>query len=157
MKLIELSAGQFTKVDDEDFMALSNFAWSSIKKISGFYAVRQSSILDGSRRMYLHREIMPAPPGMVVDHINHDTLDNRKGNLRLCTSGQNNSHRKGAQKNSKSGIRGVFWHKLAGKWRAGIRVNGRTIHLGLFVNKSDAAAAYAAANREHFGEFGGGL
>jgi len=95
-------------------------------------------------------------PRVRVYHENHDTLDNRRRtNLRICTQAQNISNRAGPQRNSTSGVRGVSFEKRRGTWRATIKVNQKAIHLGSFSDKSDAAAAYAAANRQHFGEFGG--
>ncbi|WP_411800508.1 HNH endonuclease [Cupriavidus respiraculi] len=89
---------------------------------------------------------------MVVDHINHDTLDNRRINLRICTKSQNQWNRRvGA--NSSTGVKGVSHVKSRGKYRAEIRVFGKRIHLGWFDQIDDAAYAYRQAARIHFGEF----
>lgn len=104
----------------------------------------------------MHRQIMGVTdPKVKVDHKNHDTLDNRRHNLRICTNLQNCANKRGLACNNTSGNRGVSWNKISSNWRAQIRVNGKLISLGSFNKKSDAAAAYAAANRQHFGEFGG--
>lgn len=93
------------------------------------------------RIILLHRFLLNAPEGIQVDHINHNTLDNRRSNLRLCTPAQNSQNRKGAYRNSKSGIRGVSWYAPSGKWRATIMVNYKQISLGYYDNIEEAAKA----------------
>lgn len=151
MKLIPLTRGQFAKVDDEDFELFGKTKWYASVNGRHMYAARKNG---GESAVYLHRAIMNAPSGMVVDHINHDTFDCRKKNLRICAVGQNNMNRRGASSHSKSGVRGVYWHKRAGKWTAMLRLNGKGRYLGLFVSKKAAAMAFSSATREYFGEFG---
>lgn len=106
----------------------------------------------------MHREIMGVTDRkMKVDHIHHDTLDNRKESLRVCTHSQNLRNRKGPAKNGTSGFRGVSWFKRDSVWHAQIRIGAKNIHLGYFANKLDAAAASAAANIKYFGEYGGSI
>jgi hypothetical protein len=92
------------------------------------------------------------PDGFEIDHINGLYDDNRISNLRLATHQQNLANCKN-RKNNKSGKKGVSKHK-GGYWRARIMVGGKEIFLGLFLNLEEAAKAYAAASRTHFGEFG---
>ena len=80
----------------------------------------------------LHRWIMDAPINMQVDHRNHNTLDNTRSNLRLVTAGENQQNKNGAYKNSKSGVRGVYWSKDKQKWIAQVRINYKTKKLGGF-------------------------
>lgn len=162
MKTIPLTQGQVALVDDEDFLRFGHLKWCARwdKKTRSFYAVRSITNKPGSRPKQrdekMHRAILlVTDPQVQVDHCNHDTLDNRRKNLRSCTHSQNRSNLSGAQRNSKSGIRGVSFNKKINKWRASIKVNRRTKNLGDFENINDAASAYAAANRRHFGEFGG--
>jgi hypothetical protein len=99
----------------------------------------------GRKMVYFSRFLLDAPKGLEVDHINHDPLDNRRRNLRLVDRGGNGQNRRGATKRSKTGIRGVFWCKEQGKWRAQIEINHRTCHIGYFDNLADAENAAIAA------------
>lgn len=85
----------------------------------------------------LHRFIMATPKGMVTDHINHDGLNNQKYNLRVLTQGQNLQN-KNVCKNSKSGIRGVYWDISRNCWRIEIKLNGKKIYQKRFNNILDA-------------------
>ena len=85
---------------------------------------------------------MDCPDGMVVDHINGNPMDNRCKNLRICTQAQNSLNNHGAKTGSKSGHKGVYWHKASEKWCAEVVSEGKKHYLGLFKNKLDAAEAY---------------
>src|SRR5690348_9141568 len=91
MKTIALTHGLEAKVDDEDFERLSQFKWYAAKNKHLWYARRGVYIGDGEMRMLgMHRFIMNAVPGQVVDHRDGNTLNNQKSNLRFCTYTQNN-------------------------------------------------------------------
>lgn len=100
----------------------------------------------------LHRLIMAPDDDMVVDHINHDKLDNRKDNLRICTQQQNMMNNK-IRKNNTSGVTGVAWHKEKNKWRSVIMVNHKQIHIGYYSDIDDAIEARRNAEIEYFGEY----
>jgi len=121
-----------TLIDTEDLdkVAQFNITWNLKVKVLIYVSANKRKNRVRST-LILHRLIMDAPKGMVVDHINHDTLDNRKGNLRIITDSQNNQNRKG-KANSSSGILGVNWNKQAGKWQVAVKVNGKNKHIGLF-------------------------
>lgn len=87
-----------------------------------------------------------APP-CSIDHINGDRADNRISNLRLATNSQNQANRKAAPS------RGASWNKSCQKWQAQIKVEGRSIYLGLFATQAEAQDAYARAALEHFGDY----
>ncbi len=97
-------------------------------------------------------------PTHLVDHRNMDADDNRWKNLREATKTQNSANR-GAQKNSRSGSKGVYHvpgyyvREKADAWKAEITVNGQSYRLGYYRTVREAAAAYLAAAKEHFGEF----
>lgn len=141
MKEIKLTQGFVAMVDDEDYHRLSAYRWYTQKSKHGlYYARRNHRGHDGkTRAVYMHREITGAAAGECVDHINHNTLDNRGVNLRTCTQSENmknqNSHR-----GSSSKYLGVYRHKC-GKWQAHIRTGGNLKYLGLFESDIIAAAA----------------
>ncbi len=148
MRKIKLTQGKFALVDADDYIELSGHKWCTSKSRCGdLTAVRRKS----SAIVRMHREIMKAPKGMVVDHINHNTLDNRRCNLRLCTISQNNrnQHPRGGS----SMFKGVCFYKRDDKWQAYIRLDGKRHHLGYFSNEISAAEAYDAKAKELFGEF----
>lgn len=153
MKLIPLTRGLFAKIDDSDFEWLSSRKWYISTGGHG-YLYAGSSASHTKRTDLMHRIIMNAPHGMEVDHINHDTLDNQRHNLRLCTHNENayNNLRK---TKSYSGYKGVILckdnRKL--KWLSRIMFNRKGIFLGRFSTPEEAALVYDAKARELFGEF----
>jgi len=106
--------------------------------------------IDGVRTC-MHRLIMNAPRHLFVDHINHDTMDNRVSNLRICTH-QENSRNKKKVKNE-SGHTGVILDKRRNKWQARIKVDYKHIFLGYFDDIEDAIKARKEAEIKYFGEF----
>lgn len=148
-KQIELTQGKVALVSDEDYEWLILWKWH----YSAGMAVHNGPKARGRQpKCLMHRLIMDAPAGMVIDHINHDTLDNRRCNLRICTHAEN--IRNGLRpKNNTSGFKGVFWERCANRWRARATLDGQSYHLGLFRDPADAARAYDAFVREHFKEF----
>jgi hypothetical protein len=146
MKQIPLNGkhgkGKFALVDDEDYEELMKYKW---RVNSVGYAVRGYSIS-------MHRLIMNCDKGLLVDHINHEPLDNQKRNLRICTTSQNGMNRV-PKKGGTSKYKSVYFNKAAKKWRASIMINGKSIHLGTFNTELEAAQAYNAKAKELFGEF----
>ena len=145
MKKILLGNGRFTLVDDEDYEKIKNFNWRYEKSVngSGGYAVAT---------IKMHRLVKNAKKGSIIDHINHEKLDNRKENLRFCTVSENKQNRPPSSRN-KSGYRGVHWLKSENKWVARLGVNGKRIFLGCFDDKKDAARAYNKMARLEYGKF----
>ena len=152
MKLIPLTRGMFTKVDDEDYEALSKLCWHATyaTRNNNWYVVRTFT-KPIRRQVYMHRLILGAS-SMAVDHINCDGLDNRRANLRFATPAQNSANSRRRWDNT-SGYKGVYFHKQTGKWRARLRSAKKHYSLGLFDNLEDAARAYRVAAEQHFGEF----
>jgi hypothetical protein len=91
-------------------------------------------------------------PDDEIDHWDLDTLNNRWGNLREATHGQNQANSR-AYKNNRSGVKGVCFHKMEGKWRAQVNVNGKRTYLGSFETINEARAVYNKAAAKIFGKF----
>jgi len=152
MKTIELTRGLVAIVDDEDYERLSAWKWHAVTDYRGeSYACRHAKKGEpGPRYVLMHRMICQTDKD--VDHRNGDGLDNRRENLRPATRSQNIANSRPSS-SSKSGLKGVDWHRQRGKWRAQITVLGRHQYLGLFATALEAAAAYDRAAVEAFGEF----
>jgi hypothetical protein len=88
-----------------------------------------------------------------IDHINGNTLDNRKANLRICTRAENNCNIK-RRKNNTSGYKGVSFDKRKKKWSAYISKNYKHYFLGYFVTPEEAYIAYCKASKKYHGEYG---
>lgn len=107
---------------------------------------------ERNKNIRLHRFIMDCPSGLFIDHVNGNTLDNRRENLRICTKAENNRNRC-INKNNKSGFKGVSWDKKTSKWRAFVYKNGKSIYCGLFITPEEAHKAYYEASKKYYGEF----
>ena len=141
-------------VDHDDLALLSQWSWYRNEPKQGYvYAARSKRIASNNwRPMYMHREILKPPDGIMVDHINHDGLDNRRANLRLATPSQNRANVRRLTVSS-SGFRGVSFHINRGDYIAQIRKDGKGIFLGYFDSPLEAARAYDQAAQELHGEF----
>lgn len=150
MKRIPLTRGYFTTVDDVDYQRASKFRWCvhTRKDSDRKYAIRRGRAGE-KRTVGLHRWLLNAQDGTEVDHKNGDGLDNRRSNIRICTTSQNS---KGKHRSSnKYGIKGV--RKQGNSWLARIIVDYRQIHLGSFRTALAAQRAYNRAAKQYFGEF----
>lgn len=148
MKILNVSKGKAQAiVSDEDYDRLNVFAWC----LTGWKA-RYVGRRTNRTTLYLHREVIGAPVGLEVDHINRNPLDNRRENLRLCTPSQNHANT-GHLTGGSSQYRGVCWDAGYGAWMAYIKVNGRFKGLGRFQDERKAALAYDSAAAKIFGSF----
>lgn len=156
MKKIKLGSKrgiiQYALVDDDDFQRVSSIKWHILSSIG--YAVHTKHIgYEGKKQIqrpvYMHRFIMNTPNGMDTDHINHDRLDNRKENLRVCTRSQNHCNRR--HNKSTSGVTGV--KRSGNNWTARISIKGKEIHLGTYKTLIEASLARNKATMEYHGEF----
>lgn len=136
-------------IDLDDVNKVKNIKWhrSDLQR-STYYCLSNDS--EWKR---IHRLIMGVTDkNIVVDHINHNGLDNRKSNLRICTSGQNTCNCL-TSKNNKSGHKGVYWSKERKKWCAQISINNKTKGLGRYDTIEEAIEAREKAAKEYYGEF----
>ena len=144
VKQIPLGEGFYAYVDAADYEWLSQWTWH----LHSGYATRS----EKGKLIFMHREIMQPPEGMVVDHQNLNRLDNTRDNLHVCTPGENacNRHK---QRGTSSRFRGVSYSKDHRKWSATIWFEGKSIHLGHFTEEVEAAKAYDRKAVELLGEF----
>lgn len=154
-KIIALTQGQSTKVTAADFPWLDQWNWhaSWSPKTHSFYAKRNEKKVNGGYKIIqMAREILGCKSGEEADHINRDTLDNQRKNLRKATKLQNTCNKK-MQSNNTSGYIGVTWHKASGKWRARIMHKQISIDLGYFDSAEEAARVRDEAAKIYHGEF----
>ncbi|MCH4007806.1 MAG: HNH endonuclease [Eubacterium sp.] len=153
MKRIQLTRGAEAIVDDEDYERLTRRKWAFNPEGVG-YAVRKGSKRRGEpRTVQMHREVMHAPDGSVIDHINGNGLDNRKKNLRYASTQQNAFNKRKTNIPCTSSYKGVFMRTGNNKWTARIRYNGRRVELGKYTDEKVAASVYNFASRIFFGEY----
>jgi hypothetical protein len=152
---IPLPKHKFAAVSVEDYERLNKFKWYVMRNATTFYVVRYAR-RAGSKKyslVWMHREVLPSPKGLFVDHINHCGLDNRRSNLRLATRRQNMYNRRKLRTGLTSLFKGVYWRKDTKRWRANITVDGKKISLGQFLSEIDAAKAYDNAAKIYHKEF----
>ena len=151
--LIPLTQGKYAIVDTSDYKHQSKYRWHFMQMVGGNKAARNDCAINGRKTLYMHRAIMGVNHGdnIVVDHIHHNTLDNRKSELRVCTRQQNAMNMK--IRSGTSRFKGVRWHKTTKKWVSRITMNGATKHIGLYKHEIDAASAYNDEAKRLFGEF----
>lgn len=135
--------------DWEDFDLISYFSWMMDEN---GYLIAQDYSTKPKRYIRMHRLIMDANPGILIDHRKHQKYDNRKEHLRNANSNTNHFNHD-IYKNNTSGITGVNWDEESGKWRARIWAYGKMYHLGRFDNFEDAVKARKEAEEKYFGEF----
>jgi hypothetical protein len=134
----------YTRIDFEDLPKVMHDRWHFDAK--GY-------VRSGHKGSPMHRRLMNAPAGVQVDHANRCKYDNRRSiNLRLCSNAQNQMN-VGCSRRNTSGYKGVSWHKRLAKFQTRIMMEGRAVHLGYFVDKRDAAAAYDIAATNLHGAF----
>jgi len=152
MREIVLTKGQIAIVDDDAFDRLNAYKWYAQSRGDGkFYAARRNG--RGGELLYMHREINSTPDGLHTDHIDGNTLNNSRSNLRTATPKQNSQNR---PRQKRQALKGAWFDasgKTSNRWRAAIRLDGKLKYLGRFATQEDAASAYAKASAFYFGEY----
>jgi hypothetical protein len=160
MAEIPLTKGAVALVDDADFDFLSQWSWRLTSAYGKPYACRTQKVpVDGDfkvRCYFMHRVLLGLTFGDKLhgDHINHNTLDNRRSNLRIATSSQNQGNAQ-KHKSKSSPYKGVSWSKRSGRWLVHITIDGKQTYVGSFPPDAAIAAAlaYNDAASLAFGEF----
>lgn len=143
MKTILLTQGQRAIVDDEDFPLLSTQKWFAHKgKQSHLWYARRQTPRPGQKTILMHRVLLLAKKGEVIDHKNGNGLDNRRANLRFCTRSEQSLN---CRASSKHGFRGINFSSKSregNRWYAHVRVRGKWIALGSYGTAEEAARAF---------------
>lgn len=148
MKKIALTRQNFVLVDDSDYDFLNKWRWFAHKAGNKYYASRTVK----GKTIKMHRILTGALKSEEVDHIDGNSLNNQRKNLRICTRSQN-LFNKTKQKNNTSGFKGVSWCERDKVWRAQIDANKIVHRLGDFLTKEEAYEAYCKACIKYHGEF----
>lgn len=151
------AAGRVARVDEADYDLVMQHRWhvteragTATRRQVGPYAIANAPVINGHGGTLLMHCLIMGIKG--IDHIDHDTLNNRRSNLRPATKTQNAGNRRPRLAVS-SAYKGVSWFSPARRWQAEIQKDKQRRHLGYFLSELDAAYAYDAAARELFGEF----
>lgn len=152
MKKIPLTRGYFALVDDEDFERVNAIKWQVMLPKGGKHRYATTVLYTPlKRRVFMHRFVMNCnDPKIMIDHKDHDGINNQKQNLREATRSQNSANHR-PQKGKTSTYLGVCKYK--NKWRAGLKINGKAIHLGDYEYEDRAAIAYNIGAIKYHGEF----
>lgn len=155
-EIISKKHGTFTVlIDAEDYERVIKYTWC-ISKESGsdlIYVLRKEKSGEKYKTILLHRDLVNVPEGKVVDHINHDGLDNRKSNLRICDQRDNVKNCRKRQYKSTSKYKGVHFFKNYKKFVAVIQSHQKRRCIGYYHKEEDAARAYNVAAIKYHGEF----
>ena len=154
MKEIPLTQGKVALLHDEDFEWLSGYKWycssNGTDDVDKFYAARKNEGNNKPKSIYMHRMILGFPT-LDVDHVDGNSLNNQRSNLRTCTRSENMMNQ--SKEHVDGEFKGVYWRKRTEKWRACIKKDRVQYELGEYDSKLDAALAYNAAAQHLFGEY----
>lgn len=153
---IPLTQGQTALVEDDDYKSVSKHKWYALwsPRLGQFYAVRKIKSSEVGRTqgttVYMHREVLGVTdPKIVVDHIHHNTLDNRRTELQAGNQRRNMSNLNGKKTGKfSSKLVGVHWDTASASWKSSILIGKKRQYLGRFNSEEEAGAAYAKALKE---------
>ena len=153
-KRIKLTQGKYALIDERDYQNLSKYKWNANQQgRKKEYWIARAFINKKTTRM--SRYLLDAPVDKVVDHINHNTLDNRRKNLRIVTRAQNsaNQEKQILQRKQSCIYKGVYLFRKTGRWVASIgqHSNKKKRYIGCYKTKELAAAAYNKEARKRYG------
>ncbi len=159
---VKLTKGMVSIVDVDDLPRTLDFKWQAVKDKSGFRAYSTTSKKKHGARTHisLANVILGFKLGYQIDHINGDPLDNRKKNLRFCTTKENNRNRSYSRPDKTSIYKGVSrktYKRMDGsfhiRWQVNIMVDRKDYYIGIFLTEIEAATAYDNVAKKHFGDF----
>ncbi len=156
--MIAIIEGYEVLLDDSDYDRVVTRKWykNKSKEDHGLFYLDTSIKNENGKwkNVSLQRFIMNCTDGknVCVDHINGNTLDNRKQNLRVCSRTDNTRNMKLSKRNT-TGYKGVAFYKRDSRWVARITVNRNRIHIGYYITPEEAAIAYDENAIRYFGEF----
>jgi hypothetical protein len=149
---VQLCGDRETQIDLADLPLLQawrgTWTYTTGSKGRPYCAIHAGS--RGSQRGYLlHRVLLQAPEGQMVDHRDGDGLNNQRKNLRLVTQSQNMQNRKALNSNNQSGVRNVSWDKYTKSWKVVFRIEGKTKTFGRYKDFTEAARVADAQRSDH--------
>jgi hypothetical protein len=152
---IRLNIGKYARVDPPRFHEISKYTWFAKKDshyATTYKAVRLTPHGSFNCLIYMHRQILNAPKGRIIDHKDGNGLNNTSDNLRFATKSQNGCNKQG-RRNTSSKYKGIAWNRRTKRWIATINVDKKRLHLGYFDSETDAAKAYDIAAKKYHREF----
>lgn len=150
-KAIPLSNGMVAIVDDQDYEKLNRWTWRYQAGSNTGYAIRTEVVNGTKTTIRMHRLVMGAPFGVLVDHRDGNGLNNQRDNLRLC--GALGNARNTAAKGGSSRYKGVSWSKATRAWKVLICANRIKLYFGVFADEEFAARVHDAAVARYHGEY----
>jgi hypothetical protein len=154
-RFIYIARLKFAVVDADLYERLRWYNWRLCRSNRTYYAFATAYCGQGRppKIIWMHHLVLPPPAGLLIDHRNHNGLDNRLTNLRPATPAQNIQNARKQKPRTTSKYKGVDFVKPTGKYRARIAVDGHRLFLGSFTSELDAAHAYDEAAKLHFKEY----